>query len=137
MDSDTSPEAMPEGVSRYRIDTRISNPNSANKESAENVLGNELVSYTLPAGANTVIGAFDYKLDKKNYYHVYNSLGNHSNLEYDQVTNTVSVVFQSSYLNYKEDALITGINIVKIADGKTLWYWTDGWINPNDPNDQD
>ncbi len=63
MDSDTSPQAFSEGVGRFRIDCRIANPNSENKESAENVLGNELVSYTLPVGTNKV-GPKPLALDK-------------------------------------------------------------------------
>ncbi len=144
LNSDSSPQEFSLGEGRRRVNVRILNPNNSEKQSAEPVLGNVLMSYVLPVGDNKVIGAYDYKLDRKNYYFVYNSQGYHSILEYNQVTHLVAVVLGVSFLasspqlaamNFKVDALITGINVIRIDVGKTLLYWTDGWINHLDPND--
>jgi hypothetical protein len=135
MNSDVANELLPANEARFRLNVRVLSSDANNVGALETAKGNVLVSYTLPLGNNTVIGSTEYQLDKKNYYFVYNDLGNHSILEYDQVLNTIAVVFQSYILNLKLTALITGINVIRIDVGKTLLYWTDGWINPLNPND--
>lgn len=143
IDSDTSPEAMAEGSGRYRLNTRIANSENGQNESAEDVLGNTLVSFTLPTGNNTQIGSFEYKKNKKIYYFVYNSSFNHTILEYNSLTNSVSVVFQDSVnilgganniLNFQLDHLITGIDVVELDSNNHLLYWTDGYVSQVDPN---
>ena len=82
IDSDSANEGnrerLGEAFCRSRLNVRVLNTDSGNNGAAETVNGNLLVSFTLPTGSNTVIGSFEYELDKKNYYFVYNSLLNHS-----------------------------------------------------------
>lgn len=127
MNSDDSPEAdgLLDGHMRYALNVRIASTENGNKEAAETVKGNTLTSYTLPAGNNTVIGSYEYKKEKKIYYFVYNSSGNHSILEYDSIANTVAKVLQNSILNFSASNLITGINIVELDSSNYLLYWTD------------
>lgn len=122
---DDSPEALELGQMRFALNVRIQSSENGNKEAAEKVKGNTLVSYTLPSGSNRVIGSFEYKKSKKIYYFVFNSLLEHSILEYDSVAITVTKVLQNSLLNFSLDRLITGINIIELDEDNHLLYWTD------------
>ena len=144
IDSDTSFEFMEDGRDRFRNNVRVLSSDTGNNGAIETVNGNSiilnnnfpffLISFT-PQGDNTVIGSFEYQLTQKIYYFVYNSLDNHSIVEYDQVAETFAIVFTSSILNFKLEALITGINVIELDKDNHLLYWTDGWINPNNPDE--
>jgi len=54
MDSDISPEFMAPGKARKRLNVRVLSSDNDQIGGIETVLGNELVSYTLPAGNNQV-----------------------------------------------------------------------------------
>ena len=77
--------------------------------------GNTLVPFTLPSGNNTSIGYCEDVLTKKGYAFIYNSLANHSIIQHDQVTNTISYVIRnkpsfdstSTPLNFQLTNLIT------------------------------
>lgn len=135
MNSDAADELIPPNERRFALNCRILSSDTGQVGALETVNGSTLVPFVLPAGNNTVIGSFEYELTKKNYYFVHNTLANHSILEYDQVLNTIGKVFQSSILNFKLSALITGINVISLDADNHLLYWTDGWINPLNPND--
>jgi hypothetical protein len=134
MNSDDSPEVIPEGMGPYRLNVRIMSSNDGNDESAEPVKGNTLISYTLPSGANFVIGSQDYKIGKKVFYFVYNSSGNHSILQFDYSATTITLVFQDSILNFSATHLITGISVIKRDDNNHLLYWTDRYNEPRKIN---
>lgn len=123
MDSDTSPELMPEGRDRFRLNIRSFS--SGNLGAIETVNGNTLVAFTLPGGNNTVIGSKEYIPSKKLYYFVYNANRNHSILEYDSVGNTIAYVISGSFLNFNLDFLIIGINVIELDAVNHLLYWTD------------
>jgi hypothetical protein len=135
MDSDSAFEYIEQGRDRYRLNVRVLSSDTGQIGSVETVNGNTLVSFTLPLGLNTVIASTEYQLTKNNYYLVRNSLKNHSILEFNQVTNAVSIVFQDPILNFQITNLITGINVIARDKDNHLLYWSDGWINPLDPND--
>lgn len=134
IDSDTSPEAISEGFSRYRLNVRVMTTDDSEMQSAEYVKGNVEVTYTLPSGSNTVIGSYEDLLQKKNYYFVYNSSFQHSILEYDQEADVVVPVFIGTFLNFSLIHLITGINTVKLTDSSHLLYWTDNFNAPRKLN---
>lgn len=136
LDSDTAFEFMDEGRDRYRNNVRVLSSDTGNVGAIETVNGNTLVVNSLiPVGVSTVIGSYEYQLTRKIYYFVHNTSGLHSIIEFDQVAETFALVFQSIILNFKLEALITGINVIALDPNNHLLYWTDGWINPLNPDD--
>lgn len=141
IDSDSSPEMMPEGVGRWRLNVRVLQSDGGEDQSAESLKGNTLVAFTLPAGTNTVIGSKEDPLQKKSYYFVYNSFNLHSILEFNHVTNVIAKVFQdgiagnpANILNFSVNNLITGINIIELTATAHLLYWTDNLNEPRKIN---
>lgn len=134
IDVDTSPEVMPQGVGRYRLNVRVMSSEQGNDQDAETTLGNTLISYNLPSGNNTVIGSKEYPLGKKIYYFIYNDTANHAILEYDEVTNAILPVLISPILNFQITNLITGINIIRLDINNHLLYWTDNFNEPRKIN---
>jgi hypothetical protein len=142
MDSDTSDELMSPGFDRYRLNTRILSNQDGNIGNAVTTNGNTLTPFSLPVGDNKVIGSVEDPLRKKVYYFVWNSTNKHSILEYDSVLNSIAIVFQDGYfvlnddniLNFNEDHLITGINVIKLTDEAHLLYWTDAYNEPRKIN---
>jgi len=134
MDSDSVSELMPEGRDRYRLNVRAFSATTGNVGAIETINGNTLVSFTLPAGGNFVIGAKEYTIQKKLYYFVYNTLGDHSILEFDSAFNTIAYVLSGSFLNFSLEFLITGINIIELDVDNHLLYWTDNNEEPKKVN---
>lgn len=130
MNSDTADEYLPAGSDRYRLNVRVLSSDSGNDGSIETMNGNTLVSFSLPAGTNKVIGAKEYLIQNKIYYFVYNSSNNHSILEYNSALNTIATVIQTSLLDFNTSFLITGIDIIQLDASNHLLYWTD---NRNEP----
>jgi len=133
-DSDTSAEMFQPGFGRTRLNARVMSSDTADNQSAEAVLGNVLVPFTLPTGNNTIIGSYESQLQKKIYYFLYNDTSNHSILEFDQVTNTIAYVLTLAALNFDINHLITGINVVRKTDTEFLLYWTDNFNAPRKIN---
>jgi len=139
MDSDISPEFMAPGKARKRLNVRVLSSDNDQIGGIETVLGNELVSYTLPAGNNQVIGSKEDPKENKIYYFLWNSAGKHQILEYDYSSNVILLVLREAtvaptYLNFSLDHLITGINIVELDPETRLLYWTDDYVDPSDPD---
>lgn len=89
---------------------------------AQPVLGNLLLSYTLPAGDNICIGSVEDRINQSLIYFIYNSNGNHRILQYlpDEGTNGAIVeVSSDSFLNFNR---LWYIHSAKVIDGKLL-YW--------------
>jgi len=144
IDSDTSPEVMPDGVSKFRLNARVFSSENGEEQSAESAKGNTLVPFTLPLGVNTIIGTNEDKKNKKIYYFLHNDLDNHLILEYNSVTNVVAKVFQDSVnivggltniLNFQLTNLITGIDVVELDSNNHLLYWTDGYVSTSNSNE--
>lgn len=139
MDSDISPEFMAPGKARKRLNVRVLSSDNDQIGGIETVLGNELVSYTLPSGNNQVIGSKEDPKENKIYYFLWNSAGKHQILEYDYSSNIILLVLKEAtvaptYLNFSLDHLITGINIVELDPETRLLYWTDDYVDPADPD---
>lgn len=134
IDSDTSSELLPSNKSRYRLNVRVLSSDNDTEGAIETVSGNQSVSYALPAGVNKAIGSCEDLIGKKIYYFVYNTLGNHSILEFNESALSITKVFQSSILNFDPDHLITGINVVYLTQDTPLLYWTDNYNEPRKLN---
>lgn len=131
MNYDTAPENLQPGEARQRYNCRVLSSDNDEEGSIETMLGNTLVSYTLPAGGTyKVIGAREDLKRGYGYYMVYSSTNKHLILQYDMQLNVITKVLQEAattpfYLNFQEDYLITGINIIELDANNHLLYWTD------------
>lgn len=139
MNMDISPEYLKEGESRKNIDVRVLSSDGDQQMSAETMLGNTLVSYSLPQGTNKVIGTKEDKTRGLNYYFVWNSAKHHLILEYNIQTNTIAKVLQEAaalpyYLDFDIDHLITGVVIIEFDVNNHLLYWTDYHTEPKKIN---
>lgn len=124
LDSDTSDKLLAEGDYRFALNIRNGVTEDSDAGEITNTKGNIKIPYTLPNGDNYTIGTyFDYFTNRV-YYFNHNSTGQHHILEYSIDTKTISLVLQSTLLNFNKDYLITAINAYQ-----GLLYWTDD-INP-------
>ena len=94
-----------------------------------NIVGNRLVSYTLPTGTNKVVGALGILVRNTVIYCVYNSNNKHSVLEYDNSTRTITKVFENltdsgdeDILTFNTIDLVTSMNVYIRDDGDLLFF---------------
>jgi hypothetical protein len=94
-----------------------------------NVVGNRLVSYTLPAGDNTCIGSYANTIRNTVIYFLYNSNDLHSILQYNDTSRTITKIFENLTDSGGEDILgftltgkITSINIYPRDEGDLLYF---------------
>jgi len=125
---DKDPLLLGEGESNYRLNCEIST--LGHEGICLNTKGNELITYTLPAGINTVIGSKFYEYDNSLIYFVHNSNNLHSIIKYNISLNTFNkILYSSTVLNFN---LAYKIHSIDIIDG---WiYWTDGYNEPRHIN---
>lgn len=129
IDTDTEDRSIENGSYRYALNIDIADINAANVGRVVNTFGNTLVSITLPAGSNRVIGTFEFIDENAVIYHVFNVFGNHGIYRYDFSNNTIRLLYSDPLLKYTSGKLITHCNI--IGD---LLYWTDGNVPPRKIN---
>ena len=79
----------------------------------------------LPSGDNKCIGSYANESTGKFYTFIYNSSGNHTVNEYDNILNTITILLIGSFLGFKEFDYINGIGVIN----NQFLYWTDG-VNP-------
>jgi hypothetical protein len=113
----------------YKYALNFHNSPSGNIGIITTTAGNDLVSFSYPAGGNKVVGQKEFVRESKNYYFVWNSNGDHRILEYDYEKNIISVVFADSVLDFDQDVIITAIDIVTFKSN-TIIYWTDNKGEP-------
>jgi len=91
-----------------------------------NVIKNNAGAFTLPAGQNTTIGAFEDTPNRRVFFFNKNSNGNHGVYCYDADNDTVYIVLLSSQVvgGLSFDSLIHSVDMFE-----NLLYWTDG-VNP-------
>lgn len=90
----------------------------SNDRAITNIVGNQLVNYSLPAGRNVCIGAHPNDVTNTVIYFVWNSNDNHLVLEYNNTSRTISHIFRNltdsdgvDVLGFLENKKITSINI--------------------------
>ncbi len=140
LDSDAADEYLAEGKDRFRLNVRVLSSENGNLGAIETMNGNTMVTVPFSSfGTNTVIGSVEDELRRKNYFFVHNEPvapndAAHSIYEYDQQSNTVTLVLQKAFLNFNKDFLITGINVVRLSEDAHLLYWTDNNVQPRKIN---
>jgi hypothetical protein len=121
------------------IDALNISSGTSQRGSVHNMYGNKLQNYTLPAGENTCIGTLRNIKQNTIIYFLYNSIGNHSILEYFCETKTIqpilvpftlgSLVFDTSFLGFTKEYKIHSANIID-----DILTWTDNNVSPRKIN---
>lgn len=113
-----------------------------NDLSATNVIGNQNVPYTLPAGTNVTIGAKADVLRNRVYEFIWNSENNHLIVIYDNTTRTRTKLIQNltdtsdiDVLQFSRYNKIIHVDIIyrDPLEGDLL-FWTDGVVSPRKCN---
>jgi len=127
INTDTAAEYLPQNQARYMLNCRAYT--FGNIGVITNIKGNTLVETQLPAGTNQTIGSYGDEANNRFFFFVYNSNGYHTIYQYNDITQQVSVVFQSISQSDDIDILtldpnypILHIDIV----AENLIYWVDG-----------
>lgn len=113
---------------------------SSNRDNAiTNITGNRKVAYNLPSGDCVCIGAYPDLIRNRVIYFIWNSLGKHCILNYNNTTRTATKILENLTDTANEDILgfsrykkIIHIEIVNRGtdEGGDLLYWTDGYTEP-------
>lgn len=121
------------------IDALNISSGTSQRGSIHNMYGNKLQDYTLPAGENTCIGTLRNIKQNTIIYFVYNSLGNHSILEYSCAFkviepilvpfNLFGVNFTTNFLGFTKENKIHSANILD-----DILTWTDNNVSPRKIN---
>jgi hypothetical protein len=130
MDRDTDPHFIKSGDYRYALNCIVVNDETGNLGAVSNAKGTEEVSFTLPTGDNKCIGSFNDDKNNRVIFFIYNSTGLHSIYEYNVRANNVSLIMESSALNFDWQYRINDIDLVD----DNLLYWTDGYNPPRKLN---
>jgi len=101
-----------------------------------NIIGNRLVTYSLPSGTNKCIGSYPHLIRNTIIYFVYNSNSHHLVLEYNDTTRTITKIFEcladssTDILDFSEDVKITSINVYPREIEGDLLFFLDGLGRP-------
>ena len=120
---------------RFAFNIRTSDSGLGARGVVTTIEGNRLVSTTLPAGGNRVIGTYDDDTNNRTVYIVYNSSGNNRIYQYEHSNNVITLVYSDSgnTLNLNPDYLITGIDVV-VGEQDTYLLFTDNYGEPKNIN---
>ena len=101
-----------------------------------NAKGNQLVTVSLPAGSNVVIGGCEDKEIQAYIYFVYNSKGDHCILRYKSIPNTVQfLLWSEDVLNFRDEYKWRINNpFVVGSDDEKILFWTDNFNPPRKLN---
>lgn len=118
MNRDLDDKMLKPGEYREALNINVSKSESSDIGAVENILGNELINDTAIANAK-VIGEYRDNGNDRIYYFItsnnsYNEInsGSHQIIEYNQKANKSIILVNSNALNFHQDYLITGINLV-------------------------
>jgi len=106
-----------------------------------NILGNTLISYSLPSGVSKVIGFYGDKVRNRAYYFIWNSDGYHTIAYYDLNTELITTVLQSKtdsngvdILNFNPSYKVLSINIYYRDLEGDLLFFNDAYNPPRGLN---
>ena len=118
MNRDLDDKMLKPGEYREALNINVSKSESSDIGAVENILGNKLIVDTSLSGSK-VIGEYRDNGNERVYYFIttnssYNEInsGNHQIIEYNQKANKSTVLVNSTALNFHQNYLITGINLV-------------------------
>jgi hypothetical protein len=128
LDLDTSPYAILKDAYLDALNITRDSVAANQDEIISNIVSNRLVTFSLPAGTNTTIGAFPFPLRNTVIEFLYNSNGYNSIIEYDNDTRTRTLIFQSltdsatDILNFSSTGKITSVNVYPQDEGDLLYF---------------
>ena len=135
MNLDFHERILPPGQYREALNVNIGRSETAEVGTVENLLGNAQIGATGITGG-VCIGSYRDNGNERIYYFVTsnNSFdesngGEHGIFEFDQTSGTVRTLVSGSVLNFHQDFLITGINLID-----NLLFWTDDRNEPRKIN---
>ena len=106
-----------------------------------NILGNTLISYNAPTGANKVIGFYADKVRNRAYYFLWNSGGFNSIIYYDLNSQSITTVLKSKtdsnnidILNFNPSYKVLSINIFYRDIEGDILFFNDGYNPPKSLN---
>jgi hypothetical protein len=127
LDTDVADKYLQKGSYRDALNIRIGSSEENNTLSVENVKGNTLVSYALPSGTNTVIGAHEDIVNKCVYYFLCN--------EYELPQTQGTITYNGQFITIQNNDTTNPSGIVD-SDLVRIGYSTndgDKWIVSGSP----
>ncbi len=126
MNRDLDDRLVPPGQYREALNVNIGKSESADMGAVENILGTELIGDINTANAKC-IGVFRDNFTERIYFFTTTNdsvnktnTGTHAIYEFSQVNNQLRTLITRSDLNFHQDFLVNGINLVD-----NLLFWTD------------
>lgn len=126
MDQDTEARAMAPGSYReaWNVHVGISEGNKGGIP--VKTKGNQQIAWPAPGGTNRCIGTYWDEGSRMVYAFIYNSNGQHTIIRLNTATFTIEIVAQDPILNFQENSLITGVELVGSGTpDREYLYWTD------------
>lgn len=117
-------------------------PDDGQDEVVSNIIGNQLVDYTLPSGTNKVIGKFPDRIRNRVYIFIWNSNNFDSILYYNRDNETIVKLIENitdtdgDILDFNPSKRINHIDIIYRDTYGDLLFWTDGNTTPKKINVQ-
>lgn len=128
LDTDNSPKSknwVP-GSYRYGRNIRVGSSQQSNIGAVENIQGNTLVEFELPAGTNKCNGGHEDIASNSVFYFIWNSNDKHGIYKYSGLSNSIAKIFPidedaDDILEFQENKLITGTGFTN-----NMLFWTFG-----------
>ncbi|MEE9337999.1 MAG: hypothetical protein V3U87_07970, partial [Methylococcaceae bacterium] len=129
LNSDDEDRAIPKGDYRYALNIHTGSSEGGNKGAIVNMKGNTLISVSLPAGTNKVVGTTRDQATQSIIYLVWNSNSDDQIYQFSEKTQTIELIAKADF-NFQENKIIHGLDLV---DSDKL-YWTDNNSEPRKIN---
>lgn len=135
MNRDLDDRLLPNGEYREALNVNVGRSESSDIGALENLLGNEAVSDFGTVGSVTIGVYRDNTGDRIYFFNTTNNStdfsnsGEHFVYEFEQRTGNTNLLATGTWLNFHQEALITGINYID-----SLLYWTDDRSQPRKIN---
>lgn len=130
MNTVLAPDVMENTMYTYMLNCNVTSTADGNVGIITNPKGNIPVQVLLPEGENKTIGIAKDEESNKMYFAVWNSLGFHSWYQFDSISLTVKLIFQSitftggeDILKWEDGKLILHANVI---DNNLLYWVMDG-----------
>jgi hypothetical protein len=133
---DTQEFRVPEGDYIEALNITRDSPGEGSDIVVTNIIGNELIDETLPAGVNKVTGRFQDKIRNRVYIFRWNSNDHDTVRYYDGNTNTIVSLIENlvdtdgDVLQFDPSKRINHIDIIYRDDKGDLISWTEGSVTP-------
>ena len=137
LNQDTEQRLLPQGDYRDALNIRAAESEGDDVGSVENIKGFEQIINDAAPGANPLdyqcIGSYqDKPMDRIIYFVADIANSEHSIYEYSLKTNNITLLLNSSFLNFQTSHFITGIKVIGHRESfapEGILYWTDN-LNP-------